>query len=81
MAEYKTQFNMGDTVWFLRDNEVKSAPIIYIDVEDPGDAPFRVDYSFRFYKASDVHKKEEPDWLTLPECKCFASKAELLASL
>lgn len=88
MAEYKTPLSRGDTAWFIRDDAVTSLPVDRITIEEarlPLSDRFTLTrlYGFQLLKRSGRPGGEMvlAGWLDLPVEVCFASKAELLASL
>ena len=64
-----TKFDIGDRVWFLRDNQAMKLDVTSVVVSIEGDNRCAVSYSLHYTDTE------------IPERELFASKEELLASL
>lgn len=68
--EIKTRYNIGDEVWWIKDNQIKSGIIDFILFKATPTQPFYLGYS--------VH---DEDYAGFKEHELFPTKEELLKSL
>lgn len=68
--EIKTKYNIGDKVWWIRDNQIKSGSIDFILFKATPTQPFYLGYG--------IHNE---DFANFKEHELFPTKQELLKSL
>ena len=73
--EFKTKYNIGDIVFYMVDNIVKSAKIDIITIRQWRDDKFNEYQSLSYIEYCGIGK------FTLKENKLFTTKEELLKSL
>lgn len=75
-------YNLGETIYYLRENKVHSAPVLSrIMVENKDNKPSNAEQERLFTPFGKARIQYGTCHDIIDECEAFASKQELLASL